>query len=106
MKTDFDVIMRNAEHLLNRTTDWIYIVFEHNEHQIEEILNELSKNSFKSFMTKISSRGFNVSNNTSKNYNVKFNKKEKIGLIPKDEKYQPSVLKHGHIDTLLDVSNI
>ena len=41
-------------------------------------------------MTKISSRGFNVSNNTSKNYNVKFNKKEKIGKIsiPKDEKYQ------------------
>ena len=29
-------------------------------------------------MTKISSRGFNVSNNTSKDYNVKFNKKEKI----------------------------
>ena len=44
MKTDFDVIMRNAEHLLNqvRHADWIYIVFEHNEHQIQEI-NELSK---------------------------------------------------------------
>jgi len=103
MKTDFDVIMRNAEAFIKSGghADWIYIVFAHNEHQIEEA-SELSKKiGFKSFMTKISSRGFNVSDDMSKEYNVKFNKKEKHGKIsiPKDEKYQPSALKDGHIST-------
>ena len=40
------------------------IIFEHNEHQVEET-NELSKKmGFKSFQTKISTRGFNLSGTT------------------------------------------
>ena len=100
MKTDFDVIMRNAEAFIksggrNRLG---LIVFEHNEHQVEEA-NELSKKwVLNLFMTKISTRGFNLSNNTSKKYNVKFNKKEKIGKISmlKDEKVSYVIKTWSH----------
>jgi MoaA/NifB/PqqE/SkfB family radical SAM enzyme len=102
MKTDFDVIMRNAEAFIKSGghADWVYIVFEHNEHQIEEASKLSKKIGFKSFNTKISSRGFNVSNSQSKDYNVQFNKKKKEGTIniPKNQKYQPSALKDGHIN--------
>ena len=90
VKTDFDRIIANAEAFIKAggKADWIMIIFDHNQHQIDEA-NKLSKKiGFKSFQTKISSRGFNLSGKKTHN---------KIS-IPSDKKYQPSELTHGYIE--------
>ena len=90
VKTDFDRIIDNAEAFIKAggNAHWIMIIFDHNQHQIDEA-NELSKKvGFRSFQTKISSRGFNLSGKKTHN---------KIS-VPSDKKYQPSELKHGYIE--------
>lgn len=90
VKTNFDKIMRNAEAFIKAGghADWVMIIFEHNEHQVEEA-NELSnKMGFKSFQTKISTRGFNLSGTTPL---------KKIA-IPKSKKYQPPEMIEGYVE--------
>ena len=91
ISTNFDKIIKNAKAFIDAGgfAKWHMLVFEHNEHQVEEA-NELSKKiGFKSFQTKISTRGFNLAGTTP----------WKRIAIPKSKKYQPPELVDGYVET-------
>ena len=91
VKTDFDRIIANAEAFINSGghADWVFIVFEHNQHQIDEAKELSKKLGFKSFFTKISTRGFNLARG--------FKTHKKIS-IPSNKEYQPQELVRGVIE--------
>lgn len=58
--TDFEKIMENAQAFIDAggVAEWDYIVFKHNEHQIDEARKLADDMGFKFFRTKLSTRGF------------------------------------------------
>ena len=89
-KTKWHKIMANAEAYIKSGgwAEWIMIVFQHNEHQVNEASRLSKKMGFKYFQTKISTRGFNMSGKeTHKNISV-----------PKNKNFQPPEMKHGLVE--------
>lgn len=105
VKTKWSRIMENVKAFIEAggTAHWIMIVFKHNEHQVEEAEQLSKKMGFESFSYKLTTRNFNpkVPGNLKVN-DYKRKKKDKvikadIGL-PKNPKFQPSLLKDGLIE--------
>lgn len=79
VKTNWSRIMENVEAFIKAGGDahWVYIVFEHNEHQVEEAKALSEKMGFKSFKVKMSTRKFNPKTPMKPNVNEYKKKKDK-----------------------------
>jgi hypothetical protein len=58
VNTIWDLIMKNSKAFIDAggNADWEYLIFEHNEHQVEEAKELSEKLGFKKFIPKVSRR--------------------------------------------------
>jgi len=100
VNTDFHKVLENAQAFMKGGGHamWCFIVFEHNEHQIEEARQMAYDLGFYDFTYKITSRKFGKNKNS---VETKYKKSSKSDIIkkeikaPQNEKYQASVIKKG-----------
>lgn len=81
INTDFDRIMSNAQAFIDAggKAEWKYIIFDHNQHQVEQARDLAKKMGFAKFHTTISNRFFKTDNQyhvEPKSYSAKINKVE------------------------------
>ena len=102
VKTNWNKIMENVEAFMSTggQADWIFIVFEHNEHQVEEAKALAEKMGFNSFKIKLSTRKFDPKKPRNPNVNEYKRKKNsetvKADLkFAKKDKYQADLVKDG-----------
>tara|TARA_B100000575_G_scaffold283654_1_gene276750 strand:- start:5219 stop:6253 length:1035 start_codon:yes stop_codon:yes gene_type:complete len=102
VKTNWSRIMENAEAFIKAggNATWLFLVFEHNQHQVEEAKELSEKMGFKDFKIKLSTRNFTPGdplkpkvnlykrkkNSEVKKANIKFSNKEK---------FQSDLIKEG-----------
>ena len=94
INTSYNKIIKNAKAFMKGggEANWVFIIFDYNEHQIEEARILSKELGFKSFNYVITSRHFNSKGNTSY---VQNNIKIKA---PKNKKYQSDIIKNGLLD--------
>jgi MoaA/NifB/PqqE/SkfB family radical SAM enzyme len=95
--TIWSKIMENAEAFIRAggRARWDYIVFAHNEHQVEEAELLANKMGFERFQFKKSARFFSNTSGTTKEAHQASNRKGKYTTllqVPKNSKYRNSVL--------------
>lgn len=102
VKTNFNKIMENVESFISAggEADWVFIVFEHNEHQIEEAKALSEKMGFSTFSVKLSTRNFNPKK--PRNPKIRDYKRKKTSetvkadiKFAKENKFQASLVKDG-----------
>jgi MoaA/NifB/PqqE/SkfB family radical SAM enzyme len=95
--TNFDKIMKNAKAFIESggRARWDFIVFAHNEHQVDEAEKMANDMGFERFQYKKSSRFFSNSSGVTKEMHQAANKKGLSTLLlpPKNPKYRNSVLE-------------
>jgi len=117
--TDFDKIIENAKAFIQDGgyAIWDYLVFGHNEHQVEEARELSEKLGFKQFVAKKTGRFFSNSKTKGKESHTGLNKKsgEKIKIEkPKNDKYKNKALEkeellveqYGSLDNYLEQTDI
>tara|TARA_B100000212_G_scaffold337657_1_gene312890 strand:+ start:12264 stop:13295 length:1032 start_codon:yes stop_codon:yes gene_type:complete len=109
VKTNFNKIMENTEAFIKAggKANWVFIVFSHNEHQVEEA-KKLSKDlGFRNFEYKISTRGFNFNVDGGKppekprTKEIKVHKKIQTSneiTIPKEKKFRLNEIIHKEVN--------
>lgn len=115
-QTNFNKIMENAEAFLKAggIARWDFIVFKHNEHQVEEAEKLASKMGFKQFRLRKTSR-FDYSPDGQDKWRVK-NKQGNIEYYleppsekyrnPQSKKFQELTKQYGTIENYYDSANI
>ncbi len=117
--THFKKIMQSAESYISAGGDavWDFIVFEHNEHQIEEAQKLSQKMGFSQFITKKTGRFYSNQKSKVKTEQSVLNSKKEIEYYlrsPKNKKYQNKSLqkeeelskKYGSISNYLNQTPI
>lgn len=117
--TDFNKIIRNAEAFIQSGGHaiWEYIVFKHNEHQVEEARELAKKIGFKKFVVKKTGRFFSNSKLEKKDYQDVLDENNqpvyRIELPSNPEYHNPSltreedlVKEYGSLQTYLDKTEI
>ncbi len=117
--TSFDKIMDNCEAFIQAggKAIWDFIVFAHNEHQVEEARSLSKKMGFHKFVVKKTGRFFSNTLSTGKDEQVVFDKNQNIEYTlkkPLNEKYQNTSLqkekalveKYGSLINYLDKTPI
>lgn len=107
VNTKWDRIMANAEAFINAggIANWIFIVFEHNEHQVEEARELSKKMGFKRFAHKETVRQFNPKTNSKEMLGNSYQKSSKHEIekrkynLPNNSDYQPGILRDGYQET-------
>jgi len=105
----FDVIINNATSYINAGgyAIWDYLVFGHNEHQIEEARALSEAMGFKEFVVKKTGRFFSNSSLKGKDEHMGMTKPKSKTNINKSLKKEDEVVdKYGSLDTYLDVTKI
>ncbi len=113
--TQFEVIMRNAQAFIDAggRAIWDYIVFRHNEHQIEEAQELAKKMGFYKFNLKKTGRFFSNTKTEVKSQQAVYNLDGEIDYLlelPLNPKYHNAALvkedelvkKYGHLEKYLD----
>lgn len=113
--TNFEIIMRNARAYIEAggKARWDYIVFRHNEHQVEEAQKLAQEMGFFKFNLKKTGRFFSNTRSEVKNHQEVLNTKGEIEYyleMPLMAQYQNNALKkeeelvskYGHIEKYLD----
>lgn len=101
--TDFNKILSNAKTFIDNggTAVWCMIVFEHNQHQVNEAREMAKKLGFAHFTYKITARHFD-NNKVSENKEYKRNTKSEIEVktisAPSITKFQADVIKNGVVE--------
>jgi MoaA/NifB/PqqE/SkfB family radical SAM enzyme len=95
--TNFDKIMKNAQAFINAggRARWDYIVFAHNEHQVEEAEKLSVKMCFEKFQVKKSARFFSQASGVTKEMHQASNRKGLTTLLqaPTNQKYRNAALQ-------------
>jgi len=109
-KVNWNSVMRNAKAFINAggRARWDFIVFKHNEHQVEEAQQLSNDLGFETFQFKKTGRFFSTASHTGKESHQAVNKKGELTQKlekPKDKyvnnalhKEQELVTKHGSMD--------
>lgn len=103
VKTKYENIIANAESFINAGGEatWVFIVFGHNEHQVEEARELSKKMGFKNFLVKRSSRAYNPKKvEESVSYEMQLSKKTKVKAdisLPSKKEYRPPADTDGVI---------
>lgn len=117
--TQFEIIMRNVQAFIaaGGNAIWDYIVFRHNEHQIEEAKKLAKEMGFKKFNLKKTGRFFSNTRSEVKTKQEVLNAAGEIEYyleMPQDVQYTNSALKkeeelvkkYGHLEKYLDATSI
>lgn len=117
--TQFDVIMRNAQAFIEAggRAIWDFIVFKHNEHQIEEAQALAKKMGFYKFNLKKTGRFFSNTKSEVKSRQAVFDIQGEVEYyleMPVDPKYHNGALaneealvqKYGHLEKYLDQTHV
>jgi len=107
--SDFDVVMKNASTFIKAGgyAIWDYLVFGHNEHQIEEARQLSNVYGFKEFVVKKTGRFFSNIKLKGKEKHVGLTKpKQKDNLNKSLNKEQLIIDKYGSIEKYLDQTKI
>ena len=117
--THFPTILKNMKIYLRAggTAVWDFIVFRHNEHQVETARSMAKKLGFKSFNVKKTGRFFNVTQARGKDRQAVLNRRGEVDYFiekPLNEKYLNKALlkedhlvkKYGSLSTYLDQTHI
>lgn len=117
--TQFDVIMRNAQAFIDAggRAVWDYIVFRHNEHQIEEAQSLAQKMGFYKFNLKKTGRFFSNTKSEVKTQQAVLDSKGQLEYyleMPVNTKYHNGALakeealvqKYGHLEKYLDQTHV
>jgi MoaA/NifB/PqqE/SkfB family radical SAM enzyme len=95
--TNFDKIMQNAQAFIDAggRARWDYIVFAHNEHQVEEAEKLSVKMGFEKFQIKKSARFFSQASGVTKEMHQASNRKGLTTLLqaPTNQKYRNAALQ-------------
>ena len=117
-KVKWERVMENVKAFINRggRAKWDFIVFKHNEHQVEEARQLAMDMGFEKFQVKKTGRFFSTVTHTGKGLHQAVNKKgdETQKLEKPDNKYinralnkeQDLVAKHGSMDAYYDATPI
>lgn len=106
VNTKFDRIMKNAQAFIDAggIAHWVFIVFDHNQHQVEEARALSKKMGFKRFANKETVRAFSPDKGT-KNLEGRAYKKSskheatvKTYGLPDIKEYQPVMLREGYAE--------
>lgn len=97
-KTNFDTIMKNAQTFIDAggNAHWDFIVFQHNEHQLEEAKNLSEKMGFKKIQFKKTGRFFSYSKSLKKNAKEVLNEAGELEYYlypPQNSQYQNTALQ-------------
>lgn len=100
VKTKYENIIANAESFIQAGghATWAFIVFKHNEHQVEEARELSKKMGFQNFIAKRSSRAFTYVGDKPVSYDMKLSKKKKVKAdieLPTNSKYKPPAAVDG-----------
>lgn len=117
--TNFDIIMRNAKSYIEAggTAVWDYIVFRHNEHQVEEARRLALDMGFKKINIKKTGRFFSNTRSEVKDRQEVLNVSGEVEYyleMPRDPIYVNSALakeealiaKYGHIEKYMDTTHV
>lgn len=104
VNTNFKKILENAQAFIDAggTAHWVFIVFEHNQHQVEEARALSKKMGFKRFANKETVRAFSPESGTTTLEGRKYKKSKKSDIIktdfalPDKEKYKPEMVRIGY----------
>jgi MoaA/NifB/PqqE/SkfB family radical SAM enzyme len=117
--TQFDVIMKNAQAFIDAggKAIWDFIVFKHNEHQVEEARQLATKMGFFKFNVKKTGRFFSNTKSEVKTQQAVLNSQGNVEYyleMPSDPKFHNGALakeealiqKYGHLEKYLDQTRI
>lgn len=117
--TNFEMIMRNAKAFIaaGGKANWDFIVFKHNEHQVEEARQLAKDMGFVKFSVKKTGRFFSNTKSEVKNQQEVLNAQGEIEYyleMPSNPKYLNSALgkeellvqKYGHIEKYLEATEV
>lgn len=110
VNTKWDKIMENAKAFIEAggIAHWIFIVFEHNQHQVEEARELSKKMGFYQFAHKETVRQFHPDNGKHENLketelegnlykrSKKHKEERKIFALPEIDEYKPEMLRDGY----------
>lgn len=109
VNTKWDKIMANAEAFIKAggIAHWVFIVFKHNEHQVEQARELSRKMGFKRFASKETVRQYlpDVPLENQGHYDLagnlykkssKHEEKRTIYSLPESKRYQPEMLRYGY----------
>ena len=95
VKTKYENIIANAEAFIaaGGKATWVFIVFKHNEHQVEEARALAKQLGFKNFIVKKSSRAYSPNKlEETQSYNFNLSKKKRVSAdisLPSKSEYRP-----------------